>query len=131
MGIKAVNHIIFTMQENRSFDNYFGHLPGVDGLPANASNKSDGGVVVNAFHLQTSCLENTDPDWLGAHGAYNLGSPGSNTFLGDGFVHGGQGSARSDGFVTDAANSMGTFQVTPTKTTNYYLYANSDRLRQL
>jgi len=126
LGIKAVNHIIFTLQENRSFDNYFGFLSGVDGLPASASNKSDGGVVVNAFHLQTSCLENTDPDWLGAYGSYNLGSPGSSIFKGDGFVHGGQGSARSDGFVTDAANSKGTFLVTPNKTTNYYLYANSD-----
>ncbi|HET7184074.1 MAG TPA: alkaline phosphatase family protein [Terriglobales bacterium] len=126
LGIKAVNHVIFMLQENRSFDNYFGHLAGVDGLPPGTSNKSDSGVLVNAFHLQTACLENTDPDWLGAHGSYNLQSPGSNTYLGDGFVHGGQGSARSDGFIAYVANSMGTFQVSPTKTTNYYLYANSD-----
>ena len=114
------------MQENRSFDSYFGKLPGVDGLPASASNKSDGGVVVNSFHFQTACLENTDPDWLGAHGAFNLASPGSNTYLGDGFVHGGQGSDRSDGFIAYVANSDGSFQVNPTKTSIYYLYANSD-----
>jgi phospholipase C len=124
LGIKAVNHIIFMLQENRSFDSYFGKMPGVDGLPANASNKTDGGVVVNSFHFQTACQENTDPDWLGSHGAFNLNSPGSSTFLGDGFVHGGQGSARSDGFVTQVANSTGSIQVTPNKTTNYYLYAN-------
>ncbi len=125
-SIKTINHIIFMLQENRSFDSYFGHLPGVDGLPANTSNKSDGGVLVPSFHFQTACLENTDPDWLGAHGSYNLEMPGSNTWLGDGFVHGGQGSARSSGFVTQVANSAGSIQVTPNKTTNYYLYANPD-----
>jgi phospholipase C len=26
-GLKRVNHIIIVMQENRSFDNYFGALP--------------------------------------------------------------------------------------------------------
>jgi phospholipase C len=31
--INAVNHIIIMMQENRSFDNYFGSLPYVSGGP--------------------------------------------------------------------------------------------------
>jgi len=33
-GIHAIKHVIVIMQENRSFDSYFGTFPGADGLPA-------------------------------------------------------------------------------------------------
>ena len=32
-GIHKIKHIVVIMQENRSFDNYFGTYPGVDGIP--------------------------------------------------------------------------------------------------
>jgi phospholipase C len=32
-GIHKIKHIIVVMQENRSFDSYFGTFPGADGLP--------------------------------------------------------------------------------------------------
>ncbi|HEY2575163.1 MAG TPA: alkaline phosphatase family protein [Streptosporangiaceae bacterium] len=32
-GIHKIKHVIVVMQENRSFDNYFGTYPGVDGIP--------------------------------------------------------------------------------------------------
>jgi phospholipase C len=32
-GIHKIKHIIIIMQENRSFDNYFGTFPGADGIP--------------------------------------------------------------------------------------------------
>jgi phospholipase C len=32
-GIHKIKHIIVIMQENRSFDSYFGTYPGVDGIP--------------------------------------------------------------------------------------------------
>jgi len=35
-GIHKVRHVIIVMQENRSFDNYFGTYPGADGLPMRA-----------------------------------------------------------------------------------------------
>jgi phospholipase C len=34
-GIHKIKHVIVIMQENRSFDQYFGTYPGADGLPAN------------------------------------------------------------------------------------------------
>jgi phospholipase C len=46
VGIHKIKHVIVIMQENRSFDQYFGTYPGADGLPRNA----DG-----AF---TSCVPN-------------------------------------------------------------------------
>jgi phospholipase C len=35
-GIHKIEHVIVIMQENRSFDQYFGTYPGADGLPRNA-----------------------------------------------------------------------------------------------
>ena len=32
-GIHKIRHIVVIMQENRSFDSYFGTYPGADGLP--------------------------------------------------------------------------------------------------
>jgi phospholipase C len=32
-GIHKIKHVIFVMQENRSFDEYFGTFPGADGIP--------------------------------------------------------------------------------------------------
>lgn len=32
-GIMNLDHLIFIVQENRSFDHYFGTFPGADGLP--------------------------------------------------------------------------------------------------
>ena len=34
-GIHKIRHVIVIMQENRSFDSYFGTYPGADGLPSN------------------------------------------------------------------------------------------------
>ena len=35
-GIHKIRHVIVIMQENRSFDSYFGAFPGADGIPAGA-----------------------------------------------------------------------------------------------
>jgi phospholipase C len=32
-GVRAIQHVVVIMQENRSFDQYFGLYPGADGLP--------------------------------------------------------------------------------------------------
>src|SRR6478672_11664006 len=34
-GLKTLKHLIFIVQENRSFDHYFGTYPGGDGIPTN------------------------------------------------------------------------------------------------
>ncbi len=33
VGIHKIKHVIIVMQENRSFDSYFGTFPGADGIP--------------------------------------------------------------------------------------------------
>jgi phospholipase C len=37
-GIHKIKHIVIIMQENRSFDSYFGTYPGADGIPGLAGN---------------------------------------------------------------------------------------------
>src|SRR5215469_5998632 len=38
-GIHKIKHVIIVMQENRSFDSYFGTYPGADGIPWNKNGK--------------------------------------------------------------------------------------------
>src|SRR5581483_8860657 len=33
VGMAAIRHVVVIMQENRSFDHYFGTFPGADGIP--------------------------------------------------------------------------------------------------
>src|SRR5262249_14128768 len=37
-GIHKIRHVVIIMQENRSFDSYFGTYPGADGIPGVAGN---------------------------------------------------------------------------------------------
>ena len=86
-GIENIDHFVFIVQENRSFDHYFGTFPGADGIPTDA----DGGFNVCA----------PDPDVGGAcrvpyhdTGFYDLGGP-HNQAASEMDVNGG----RMDGFV--------------------------------
>ena len=86
-----VQHIIVLMQENRSFDHYFGHLPGhgqddVDVAPAGTSNPlppgvtdGSGSTVVPWTHGTSYCFDNPNHSWSGSHQAWNQGAN-------DGFV---------------------------------------------
>ena len=57
-----IKHVVWMMQENHSFDNYFGTYPGVDGIPngecqrLNLSRKSTKGCV-RPFHVGDTPLE--------------------------------------------------------------------------
>ena len=39
-GIHKIKHVVVIMQENRSFDNYFGTFPGADGIPMSGGTPS-------------------------------------------------------------------------------------------
>jgi phospholipase C len=41
VGIHKIQHVVVIMQENRSFDSYFGTYPGADGLPRTDSGQFD------------------------------------------------------------------------------------------
>ena len=58
VGIHKIRHVVIIMQENRSFDSYFGTYPGADGIPGLAGNPGSipcshdatTGVCVRAYH---------------------------------------------------------------------------------
>lgn len=90
--ILDVEHIVILMQENRSFDHYFGTLRGVRGfgdpravkLPTRKSvfhqpdpTNPDGFVLPfrpDASNLGLKFLEDTPHDWDSTHGAWNNGN---------------------------------------------------------
>lgn len=97
-SLSQIKHIVWMLQENRSFDNYFGKLndyrqanglpADVDGLLPNASNPSfDGTTQVPAYHLNTVCIENVTPSWDESRRDVNRYSPTMTTGPMDGFVY--------------------------------------------
>ncbi len=70
-GIHKIRHIVVIMQENRSFDSYFGTYPGADGLPRNANGKFTSCVPDPAAHdCAVPYHDSSDVDKGGPHGAY-------------------------------------------------------------
>ncbi|MGN5373383.1 MAG: phospholipase C, phosphocholine-specific [Sphingomonas hengshuiensis] len=85
-SIEDVAHVVILMQENRSFDHYFGTLRGVRGfgeprpaiLPSGRTvweqqqDAKDGGAIVRPFRLDTrataaGCIGSLDHSWKGSH----------------------------------------------------------------
>ncbi len=62
-GIHKIQHVIVIMQENRSFDSYFGTYPGANGIPAGVCEPDpvNGGCVA-PFH------DSSDENYGGPHG---------------------------------------------------------------
>ena len=67
-GIFKLDHLIFIVQENRSFDHYFGTFPGADGFPTNAQGKIDV-CIPNPFlgHCSTPYHTNSQYQHGGRH----------------------------------------------------------------
>jgi len=93
-----ITHVVVVMQENRSFDQYFGKLPAegqpdADGIPPDYSNPDLAGIPVAAHHLESTCVRDDPPhQWNDMHAQWNGGQM-------DGFV---RVSARAHGDGRDA-----------------------------
>ena len=109
-SLNSINHIILFMQENRSFDSYFGQInlyraeqnpPLPQEVDTWGPNKTPAGVAtagfdpvtgkpgpsIDAFHMGSVCSENLTPSWNETHRSWNLEQPGSTTsFPMDGFA---------------------------------------------
>lgn len=141
-SLQSIQHVVFMLQENRSFDHYFGRLADYwrangdpqqtfDGLPPDASNPAyDGSSQVGAFHLLSQCLESPDPSWSESHMDFNLSDPTSTAASMDGFVYTAAQTARSWGrYDTQGLRAMGYYDATDLP--YYYFmaskFATSDR----
>ncbi|KAG5983223.1 hypothetical protein E4U55_000513 [Claviceps digitariae] len=96
-SLKDIKHIILFMQENRSFDHYFGTMAGVrnfgdpnvhvndDGVPVwrqRTSKVNNGVSTLSPWHINylggdwkeaSQCMAAGSNDWDAMHGAYNNG----------------------------------------------------------
>ena len=89
-GIHKIRHVVIVMQENRSFDSYFGTYPGADGIPGLAGNP--GTIPCNPDPRTHECVkpyhDTSDRNAGGPHDTINAVRD----------IHGG----KMDGFQSEA-----------------------------
>src|SRR5205814_10389468 len=74
-----IEHVIILMQENRSYDHYFGQLsssgqPEAEAIPASFGNPDARGRWVRPFHLDTTCIPHDPPhQWESMRAHWNRG----------------------------------------------------------
>jgi len=124
-SVLSINHIILFMQENRSFDHYFGkmneyraahNIPGtVDEFPPTFSNLSYSGTqTFTAYHMVSMCTVNISSSWDESHVDINRTTQ---TYPSPG------GTAPMDGFSYTAgkfATDNGTFDGEGERALGYY-----------
>ncbi|MHB8085177.1 MAG: phospholipase C [Dehalococcoidia bacterium] len=73
-GLQKIEHFVFIMQENRSFDSYFGTYPGADGIPAGVSFRDPrDGTMVGPYHDTSDVNRGGPHDWDNAQADINNG----------------------------------------------------------
>jgi phospholipase C len=77
-GIHKIKHVVIIMQENRSFDSYFGSYPGADGLPGVAGNPgrvpctpNPRAIGTRSPQCETPFHDRLDKNGGGPHGILN------------------------------------------------------------
>ena len=154
-NLTAVNHVLFMLQENRSFDTYFGMLnpyrrarnwnigddgkqydvDGIDDKLTAISNQDDEGTSFSLFHATSSCLDDMTSSWLESYGDVSRWDFTPSRLINmDGFVHTAENFAKSgagSGTFTDLTGQRAMAYYADTDSTganpelNYYYYMAS------
>ena len=123
-SVNNIDHVIFMLQENHTFDNYMGMLnpyraanktgnqtwntgdngvvynvDGIDDKLTTISNTNDEGTTFKLFPLTSTCIDDASSAWLESYGDINTydfsGEPNPRPILMDGFVHNAEGFAKA------------------------------------
>lgn len=90
-GLAKIQHFVFIMQENRSFDSYFGTYPGAEGLPADVCLPDPyGGRCIPPYHDPSPVNYDGPHGWDDARTSINQGRM-------DGFLRAAYGSGAKKG----------------------------------
>ena len=141
-NVTAISHVIFMLQENHTFDNYFGMLnryrkangwsvgddgvdyevDGIDDKLSAISNEDDQGTSYAPFKFTSTCVDDMSSDWLASYGDVNrydfLATRAINM---DGFVHDAEGYANSCSQAGAAGSCAGNFtDLTGQRSMGYY-----------
>jgi phospholipase C len=111
-----INHVIFMLQENHTFDNYFGMLnpyrhgngwdvgadgktytiDGIDDKLTKISNQDDEGATYELYKLRTTCIDDASSAWLESYGDVSRWDFSTTRKINmDGFVHIAEGYAKN------------------------------------
>lgn len=151
-GFNSIQHVILMLQENHSFDNYFGMLnpyrkangwevgddgstylvDGIDDKLNAISNQDDQGTTYPLYKFRTTCIDDESSAWLESYGDVNRWDFSSTRAINmDGFVHIAEGYANNcnssktcSGSFTDTTGerAMGYYDQ---EFLNYYYYMAS------
>jgi len=131
-SLQSIGHVIFMLQENHTFDNYFGMLnpyrqangwnigddgkdyevDGIDDKLATISNMDDEGKSFSPFKFTSTCIDDESSDWLASYGDVNrYNFLATRPILMDGFVHNAEGYAKS--CAAPGGSCSGTFTDLP------------------
>lgn len=149
----SINHVVFMLQENRTFDTYFGMLnpyrktngwalgddgkeydvDGIDDKLTTLTNVNDEKTVFGLFKFATACIDDLSSDWLASYGdvsRYNFTT--ARKILMDGFVHTAENYAKScqggkcgSGNLTDDLVGQRAMGYYDEQFLNYYYYMAS------
>ena len=139
-SLLSISHVVFMLQENHSFDNYFGMLnpyrktngwdvgadgktydvDGIDDKLNSIGNEDDQGVNYPLFKFTSTCADDMSSDWLSSYGDVNrYNFLNTRPTLMDGFVHNGEGYAKS--CASGGGSCAGTFtDLTGERVMGYY-----------
>ncbi len=151
-SVQSIDHVVFMLQENHTFDNYFGMMnpyrvknrwnigddgktytvDGIDDKLTTISNTDDEGDTYKLFKFTSTCIDDESSAWLESYGDINrYNFIASRPINMDGFVHNAEGYANScaigggcSGNFTDTTGqrAMGYYDE---KLLNYYYYMAS------
>jgi len=141
-SLQAINHVVFMLQENHTFDNYFGMLnpyrkanslnigddgkdyevDGIDDKLTTISNVDDQGTSYPLFKFTSTCVDDLTSDWLASYGDVNrydfLMTRPINM---DGYVHNAEGYANSCNIPNAGGTCAGSFtDLTGQRAMGYY-----------
>jgi phospholipase C len=127
-GIHRIQHVIMIMQENRSFDDYFGTYPGADGIPMSHGRPTVCVPTGAGRPCQRPYVDHQDINGGGPHGQVNAVADVDGGRM-NGFVQQAQMGQRSCANTTDPActNSVTSDVMgyhTQTDIPNYWTYAH-------
>jgi len=141
-SIQSIDHVIFMLQENHTFDNYLGMLnpyrkangwnigddgkdyevDGIDDKLSKISNQDDEGDTYSLFKFTSTCIDDETSDWLASYGQVNTYDfLTTRPILMDGFVHNAEGYAKSCSAPGAAGSCAGNFtDLTGKRSMGYY-----------
>jgi phospholipase C len=75
-NFESITHVLLACQENRTFDEYFGHYPraGEFGMPANYSLPDGKGGRIKPYQFTTHITSNIDHSWQNIHREWDNGA---------------------------------------------------------